>query len=126
MPIRLSEDEFGELVDEALAGLPEQFVQYMENLSVEVQPRPTRELMKSMHIRGGGNLLGVYHGVPLTQKNVDAPIDWPERIVIFQRNIESICDNHQQVIEQIRTTVLHEVGHHFGMDEDDLEKLGYG
>lgn len=126
MSIRLSEEDFGQLVDQALADLPEQFLPYMENVSVEVQPRPTRELMQSMNIRGGRTLLGVYHGVPLTRKSVEALVDWPERIVIFQRNIEAICATKDQIVQQIRTTVLHEVGHHFGMDEDDLEGLGYG
>jgi predicted Zn-dependent protease with MMP-like domain len=124
--IRLSEEEFEELVDEALDGLPEQFLPYMENVSVEVQPLPSRELMQEMNIRGRRTLLGLYHGVPLTKKSVSAPFDWPEQIFIFQRNIEAICETPEEIVEQVRQTVLHEVGHHFGMDEDDLRKLGYG
>ena len=123
----MTEEEFAGLVDEALESLPAAFEPYMENVSVEVQPRPTPELMKSMHLDGSRrDLLGVYHGVPLTNKSVNAPFDWPERIVIFQRNIESICSSREEIVEQVRQTVLHEVGHHFGMDEDDLEELGYG
>lgn len=125
MPIQLQPDDFMELVEQALASVPEGFRQYMENLSVEVQPLPTPKLLREMHIRGRTTLLGVYHGVPLTRKSVDAPIDWPERIVLFQKNIEAFCDSPEEVVEQIRKTVLHEVGHHFGMDEDDLDELGY-
>jgi len=126
MAIRLSEAEFGKLVDEAVQSLPEEFQPYMENLSVEIHPVPTRQLLHPMKVRGGRNLLGLYHGVPLTEKSVCAPVEWPERILIFQRNIEGVCDSPQEVIEQVRKTVLHEVGHHFGMDEEDLDKFGYG
>ncbi len=125
MAIELSEDDFFGLVQEALRDLPPQFEQYMQNISVEVLPRPTRELMRSLNMRGGRSLLGVYHGVPLTLKSVDSLVDWPERILIFQKNIEAMCGTREEVVQQVRTTVLHEVGHHFGMDEDDLDELGY-
>ena len=125
MPIRLTEDEFAKLVDEALAQVPPQFDRYMQNVVVEVRPEPTRQMLQGMNIRGGRTLLGLYSGVPLTAKSVDALVDWPERIFIFQRNIEAICDTRQEAVREIRTTVLHEVGHHFGMDEDDLDELGY-
>ena len=126
MAIRLSQDEFSRLVSEAIATIPPQFASRMENLSVEVHPRPTRQLAGNADVRNWRNLLGLYHGVPLTEKSVDAGVDWPERIYIFQHNIESICDTEDQIVEQVRTTILHEVGHHFGMDEDDLDELGFG
>ena len=126
MAIRLTEQEFAKLVDQALASLPEEFLPYMENLSVEVVPQATRSQLDSAGLGPDSDLLGLYEGVPLTKKSVDFLVDWPERIFIFQRSIESICNSPQEVIEQVRTTVLHEVGHHFGMDEDDLDELGYG
>jgi len=126
MPIRLSEDEFSDLVEEALDTLPEEFLPYMENVSVEIQPRPTREFMKQNFLEGSPNtLLGLYVGTALPDKSVNSVVDWPERIFIFQRNIESICDRREDIIDQVQTTVLHEVGHHFGMDEDDLAGYGY-
>ncbi|MFB3891377.1 MAG: metallopeptidase family protein [Phycisphaerae bacterium] len=123
--LRLSEDEFAELVDEALEGVPPQFKRYMENLAVEIRQRPTPELLKRLKVRGGRDLLGVYHGTALPDKSVEAPFEYPETIFIFQRNIEAVCDTRRDVVEQVRVTVLHEIGHHFGMDEDDLEELGY-
>jgi predicted Zn-dependent protease with MMP-like domain len=127
MAIRLSEEEFQELVDQALESLPENFLPYMENLSVEIMPRPSRDLMRDHKVKGSPkDLLGLYHGVPLTEKSVWNPIDWPEQIFIFQRNIEAMCDSREEIVAQVRLTVLHEVGHHFGMDEEDLRKLGYG
>jgi predicted Zn-dependent protease with MMP-like domain len=125
MPIHLSQEEFSELVERAIESIPPQFAQYMENLSVEVHPRPTRQLIGDLDIEDWENLLGLYHGLPLTAKSVEIPIDWPERIFIFQRNIESMCRTPEEVVEEVRTTILHEIGHHFGMDEDDLGELGY-
>ncbi len=127
MAIRLSEDEFAALAAEAVDSLPEEFRRRMENVSVEVAPRPTREQIGAAGDRAERRtLLGLYHGVPLTHKSVSAPWDWPERIYLFQRNIEAICRTRRQVVDRIRRTVLHEIGHHFGMDEDDLDALGYG
>lgn len=127
MAIHLSTQKFGELVQEAIDTLPEEFTQYMENLSVEIQPQPTKEMLRREHVDCPvDELLGLYVGVPMTEKSVSAPFEWPERIFIFQRNIESICDSEDDVVEEVRHTVLHEVGHHFGMSEDDLDELGMG
>ena len=79
-----------------------------------------------MDLPRGEVLLGYYQGVPLTQKSVSAPFEYPERILIFQANIEACCRTRKEIVQQVRKTVLHEIGHHFGMDEDDLEELGYG
>ena len=127
MTIRLSQDEFASLVEQALTALPEQFEAFMENVSVDIDLRPTAEFMRLHHLGGSRrNLLGLYVGRPLTEKSVSAPWEWPEQIFIFQRNIEDICDTRQEIVHQVRQTVLHEIGHHFGMDEDDLEQYGYG
>lgn len=125
MSIRLTEEEFAELVDEAVTSLPAEFEKYMENLSIDIQPRPTRELLRSMRIPRRELLLGVYHGVPLTEKSVSSTVEYPEQVVIFQRNVEAVCDSEDEIVEQVRKTVLHEVGHHFGLDEEELRRLGY-
>ena len=127
MAIRLSENEFAELVEQALEELPDEFQPYMENISVEIQPRPTKEFLRANFVEGSTHdLLGLYVGTALPDKSVSSPVDWPERIYIFQRNIEAICDTHDDVVEEVYLTVLHEIGHHFGMDEDDLAEFGYG
>lgn len=120
----LSEEDFAALVDEALALLPRQFRQWMDNVTVDIQPRPTREMMAAVDMPFDRALLGLYHGVPVTEKSVEAPWELPEQIFIFQRNIESICRTRQEVVEQVRVTVLHEIGHHFGFSEEELENLG--
>jgi len=125
-PVRLSTERFAELVNEALASVPQEFRAHLDNVSVEVQDRPDRRTLSSVKLSRRELLLGVYQGVPLTRKSVSAPYDWPERILIFQRNIEACCRSEREVVEQVRRTVLHEIAHHFGMDEGDLRELGCG
>jgi len=122
--IRLTEDDFAELVNEAVESLPDEFRPYMENVVVEVRPRPTKRQLASLKLAPGAMVLGLYRGVPLTRKTVTAPVDWPGCVAVFQRNIEAICNSRREIVERVRTTVLHEVGHHFGLSEEDLERLG--
>ena len=123
--MRFSDDEFGQLVQQALESLPTKFRRKMENLAVEVQSRPTPAMARSLGCRSVRDLLGAYIGVPLTHKHVDTPWEFPEFIYIFQRNIEDICATPQEVVEEVRRTVLHEIAHHFGWDDDALDEMGY-
>jgi predicted Zn-dependent protease with MMP-like domain len=124
--MRLSTDEFRLLVERALDTLPEQFLPYLDGLAVDVEPMPDEATLRSVGLDDPRALLGLYHGTPLTKRSVEHTYRWPERIVIYQRNIERICRSPKQIVRQIRRTVLHEIGHHFGLDEDDLGELGYG
>lgn len=124
--MRLSDDEFARLVEEALASLPAEFESYLANITVDVESEPDDEVVEEFGPQSRRDLLGLYRGVPLTHKSVSAPVDWPERVTVYQRNIERYCRNRRSMVREIRRTVLHEIGHHFGMDEDDLHRLGYG
>jgi len=124
--MHLSEDEFADVVTEAAATVPEGFVRYMKDIVIDVEDYPDTRTCRELGLRSRDTLLGLYRGTPITRRHVEAPYRYPERIVIYQRNIERICRTRKQMIEQIRKTVLHEIGHHFGLDEDDLRRLGYG
>ncbi len=124
--MRLSPEEFEELVDEALESIPPPFEPYLEGLAVDVEPMPDEETLEEMGIDDPRSLLGLYRGTPLTARSVEQSLRMPDSIVIYQRNIERMCRTRQQLVEQIRKTILHEVGHHFGMDEDELGEMGYG
>ncbi|MGB9625137.1 MAG: metallopeptidase family protein [Phycisphaerae bacterium] len=124
--MRLSPEEFEELVDEALESIPPPFVPYMDGLAVDVEPMPDEETLEEMGIDNPRSLLGLYRGTPLTARSVEQSLRMPDSIVIYQRNIERMCRTRQQLVEQIRKTILHEVGHHFGMDERELGEMGYG
>ena len=124
--MRVPLDDFEGLVEEAIAGLPAEFRRHMENVMVEVERRPSRRLLDEQEVPPGETLLGFYDGVPLTDKSVEDIAEMPERILIFKEPIESCCRTREEIVREVRRTVLHEIGHHFGMDEDELDELGYG
>jgi predicted Zn-dependent protease with MMP-like domain len=127
MPYQVSKSEFGELVERALAELPEEFAEFLEEVPSEIRDHPTREQMRSVNVPSDtGLLLGLYVGRSRTQRSVEHSGSMPDIIYIFQRPIETVSENEDQLIRQVRTTVLHEIGHHFGMTEEDLRRLGYG
>jgi predicted Zn-dependent protease with MMP-like domain len=124
--MKLTQEEFRKLVDRALDEMPEEFLPYLEGLAVDVEPVPDRATLRSLGLSNPRDLLGLYHGTPLTERSVEHTVRWPERIVIYQDNIQRICRTRRQIVRQVRKTVLHEIGHHFGLEEDDLDELGYG
>ncbi len=117
---------FEEIVDQALETIPPAFDRYLENIVIEVEDAPDARTCASVGVDDPRHLLGLYHGVPLTGRSVEALASMPDRISIYQRNIERICRTRAELVTQIRKTVLHEVGHHFGLDEEDLDEVGYG
>jgi len=122
----VSKAAFGKLVERALAELPEPFATHLEEVPIEIRARPTAKQLKQVGLEEDHLLLGLYDGLPLTQRSVEHSGVRPAVIYLFQEDIEQASDSEQRLIEQVRTTVLHEIGHHFGMDEDDLDELGYG
>lgn len=123
--MRVTRREFERLVDRALEAIPPAFEPYMQGLAIDVEDAPDDETLDDMGIDDPYELLGLYRGTPLTERSVEHNFALPDSIVIYQRNIERICRTRREIVEQIRKTILHEVGHHFGMDEDELEEHGY-
>lgn len=111
---------FEELVQEALATIPAEFHEKMDNVMVRVAYEPDEETLEHVGIYEGHTLLGLYEGVPLTTYGRNhAP--YPEVITIYQRTIEDYCrHNPTRIREQVRSTVLHEVAHHFGMGHEEM------
>lgn len=111
----MERDKFEALVEQALRSLPRTFREKLTNIAIIVEDRPTEEPER-------GLLLGLFHGIPRTEKSVffSSP---PDRIFLYQRNIEAICRSDAEIRRQIRATLLHEVGHYFGLSEDELRKL---
>ena len=126
MPYHVSKAKFASHVEEALADLPESFADYIEEVPVDIRDRPTRKQLKSVGLDDDELLMGLYVGIPLTEKSVLHSGQPPGVIYIFQEDIELVCDDAEQLVREVRVTVLHELGHHFGLNEDDLERLGYG
>ena len=118
---KMSPARFRELVGEALDGLPDEWIARLDNVVVVVEEEPSVEDLAVMGSDPGNpeELLGLYHGVPLDDRGT-AYAALPDRIVIYRGPILRITESRQQVVETIRETVLHEIGHHFGLEEDDL------
>ncbi len=124
--MHLSDEAFESVVEDALASIPEGFHRYLQDVAVDIEDMPDEVTCRDLGINDPRCLLGLYRGVPLTERHVDAPYQFPERIVIYRQNIERMCRTPRQMVDQIRKTVLHEVGHHFGLSEKHLRDLGYG
>ena len=128
MPYHVSKAKFAELVERALAELPPQFAEFLEEVPVQIETRPSRRLLRSLDMEEDELLYGLYQGANLMNR-VEAegrgtPV--PNHILIFQEDVELVSDSEADLVREVRTTVLHELGHHLGMDEDDLDRLGYG
>ena len=119
-------DGFALLVEEALESLPEEFKERLENIQVDVAEWPSGEDLERVGLSGRDRygLLGLYHGVPMTDRHVDHVL-WPDYITIYQKPIEAVAGPDEQAIaEQVRHTVVHEIAHYYGIDDDRLEELG--
>jgi predicted Zn-dependent protease with MMP-like domain len=111
---------FLQLVEETLQRLPRRFKQKLENVAVLVEDYPEKGLER----RHSGLLLGLFHGVPRTRQSIFA-MDMPAHIVLYQKNIESVCRDELEISFQIEKTLKHEIGHYFGLSERDLRRKGY-
>ena len=112
--INVDPDRFEEMVATALDELPEELGRLMRNVAVTVEHNP-----------GPPGLLGLYQGVPLTNRTTQYAGVLPDRITIYRLAICRVCRTEDEVREQVRRTVIHEVGHHFGIDDDRLRELGW-
>lgn len=122
--IHPSEVDFDRAVERALAEVPDEFRPYLDNLVVEVRDRPDAAFMREHDVPD--DVLGLYAGVPLEEKGpVAAPTPLPDRIFIFRDNLCEMCASWEELVDEIRITMLHELGHHLGLDEERLEELGY-
>ncbi len=107
--------EFEELVAVALDGVPRELAELIDNCVVLVEPEPADP-----------GLLGQYVGVPLTARDSNYTFVAPDRILIFRGPLTRMCRTREQLVDQVRITVVHEIAHHFGIDDAELHELGYG
>ena len=121
----LSRQEFRLLVSQAIASLPPLVLERLENVEVVVEDRPTREELDTAGIEPPETLFGLYTGTPLTERGSWYGMVLPDKITLYHRSIEEGCRTKRQVREQIRTTLMHEIGHYFGLSEGELEEAGY-
>lgn len=113
--IDISDERFEQLVDQALASIPDDIMQHISNVVF---------LIEDLHPDNPW-ILGLYHGVALPNRTFDHTGYLPDTITIYRQALKNFCRTEEQLVEQTRITVMHEVGHYFGLDEDDLDRLGY-
>ena len=114
---------FERLVRQALEELPDEIRLRMDNVDVVVESVATRNQLVGSGLDESEFLLGLYEGIPLPDR-YGYDLVLPDKITLFQRSIESICSSDQEVLAEIRETVVHEVAHHFGIGDDELGRLG--
>lgn len=133
---------FDEILDQTVAALPEQLHDLLEEVPLIVEDEPSRALLEDLLEEGeaddGGDLCGLHWGTALTERSVEAAADFPDTMMLFRGPILRMSGYQGggpsgrrgrglvELRRQIKITLLHEMGHHFGLDEDDLEALGYG
>ena len=117
----MNRERFEELVAEAVGDLPEEFLDKLENVDVVVEDSPARTQL--IRVGRGMTLLGLYEGVPHTERTRGYNMILPDRITIFRKPIEAICRSEKEVVLEVRRVVQHEIAHHFGLDDDLLKDI---
>jgi predicted Zn-dependent protease with MMP-like domain len=119
----MTRTRFEALVAEAIKTIPRQFRDHMRNIAVVVEDEPDDGLLDDMGIEPPDTLLGLYHGTPLTERTWDYGNQLPDRVVLYQGPIEDASDDEADVVVAVGETLIHEIGHYFGLSEDELDEI---
>ncbi len=119
----MDRERFERLVAKAVDSLPEEFRDRLENIDVVVEEQPGRRQMSEARLKRGETLLGLYEGVPLTERGGHYGMVTPDKITIFQKPIEDRCHRDAEIIDEIQRVVKHEIAHHFGISDTRLRQL---
>ena len=125
--ITLTDEEFESAIQDALDTIPEEFLDELENVAIVMADEPEEEDFEcDGYYTEEGDLLGLYDGIAMTERGDDYGFgDYPDTIMIFKGPHERLGLNRADTLEVIRTTVVHEIAHYFGMDEDQVDEMGY-
>lgn len=119
----MTRSDFRELVDEALETIPQRFRDAMQNIAIVVDDEPTPEQLESVEIEPPDTLLGLYEGIPLPERQWAHGNTLPDKITLFQRPIEESSDDEDDLVVCIGETLIHEIGHYFGLSEEEIEEI---
>jgi len=122
LPVEVDAETFETAVAEALRDLPRSIREYVENVPVLVEEFPKLDLLQEENL--SPQILGLFLGVPRTKASLASQAEHLDRVILFKKNLEKVCRDRNELIEQIQVTLKHEIGHYLGLDEDDLERLG--
>ena len=119
----MTREKFRTLVDEALALIPEEFRDAMKNIAIVVEQEPTRTQLQGVGIEPPDTLLGLYEGTPLTERQWAHGNVLPDKVTLFQGPIEDASEDEDDVVVAIGETLIHEIGHYFGLSEEEIEEI---
>jgi predicted Zn-dependent protease with MMP-like domain len=122
----LSPTAFDRIVRQAVRRIPHEIRRHLENISISVRKRPSPEMLEDAGVPEGETLLGLFEGVSLMERTVTSPPLFPDTIFLFQEPLEEMCSSIEELEEEIELTVVHEVAHALGIEEERLWELGYG
>jgi len=117
MAVQLSDEAFDEVVSDALDQVPEQFMDLLDNVVVLVEDEPDGPEK---------DLLGLYEGIPLSERDSSYGVVLPDRIFIYRGPLKRMCESEEELVEEIGVTVVHEIAHYFGIEDEHLDELGWG
>ena len=120
----MQRSRFLRLVRRALDGLPSPYADWLANVDVVVERWPQRHQLRDAGLAADELLFGLYEGIPLTERSSDYGMVLPDKVTIFQEPLEHACSTDAELIAEVRDTVLHELAHHFGISDEELERLG--
>ena len=128
----ISEEEFEQAIENAIEAIPDEFIDALENVCIVAEDEPTpadfaavRDPKHPTGTERHGELLGLYHGISMTRRTEYYEMVEPDMITIFKGPHERVSYTYEQIITQIAKTVIHEIGHYFGLDDDRLHEIGY-
>jgi len=119
----MTREQFRKLVDEALAGIPIRFRDALKNIAIVVEDDPTNVQLAEVGIDPPDTLLGLYEGTPLTERQWSHEAVMPDKVTLFQGPIEDASDDDDEVVVTIGETLIHEIGHYFGLSEEEIEEI---
>ena len=119
----MTRERFEKLVEDALKQIPKRFRREMRNVAVVVEDEPSEDLLDEMEIEPGDTLFGLYQGTPLPERSWAFGNHLPDRISIYQRPTEEACADEDEIRDCVAETVIHEFGHYFGMNEEQIEEI---
>ena len=123
--IHVTEEEFQGFIDLSFESIPETFREKLENLVFIVEDYPSNHDLERLGLKHKEQLLGLYSGTPYTHRNTSYMGTIPDRIILFQKNIESVCHSIEELKNKVKEVIIHEIAHYFGMSESEVRKAGY-
>jgi predicted Zn-dependent protease with MMP-like domain len=121
--MQLTDDQFDELITRAMDELPQEYIKGLDNVVIVQADEPTPEQLEKMKVDHDHVLLGLYEGVPLTQRGSGASGMLPDKITMFKNSILAVVQNDQELFEQIKRTLWHEIAHYYGLDHSRIDEI---